>query len=444
MNIFNPELEVFMENGKKTVDSTVHDSAQSMKDSNRVGCSIREHLKNVRQRTDLNFCNNPRLSRAALRRSSQSRCDLVSSFFFQMFHCFNVRLFKCFSTSYFPVPGSRFLLRKVKIRIFTLIELLMRESCKSGISFRQQGWTGRCQSPDPASSFFLRLLNCSNVRLFQCFSVPSSFHVPCSSVLTSRGKTRVFTLIELLIVISIIAILAAMLLPALNKARQTAQGISCIGKVRQILIATQAYLGDSNGVYYSVYLGPYLSGNSTTDNYASRPTVWMEYLLLYMGRKELTMITRRDLSVSGPFGCPSQAFPDKLYPGYGYFSNLFGDYGHAVGSESSASPGVKQSRIPSPSKHISHAEACGGNDTYEKRARRGNLKVHNNTVAYRHRRKANVGWVDGHVSGEAATLLIGKSTGLPWDQNLTNTPWTKDTYGFYGGNAALVQYSPWQ
>lgn len=71
MNIFNPELEVFMENGKKTVDSTVHDSAQSMKDSNRVGCSIREHLKNVRQRTDLNFCNNPRLSRAALRRSSQ-------------------------------------------------------------------------------------------------------------------------------------------------------------------------------------------------------------------------------------------------------------------------------------------------------------------------------------------------------------------------------------
>ena len=432
-----------MENGRKTVDSTVHDSAQSMKDSNRVGCSIREHLKNVRQRTDLNFCNNPRLSRAALRRSSQSRCDLVSSFFFQMFHCFNVRLFKCFSTSYFPVPGSRFLLRKVKIRIFTLIELLMRESCKSGILFRQQGWTGRCQSPDPASSFFLRLLNCSNVELFKCFST-SSFHVPCSYVLTSRGKTRVFTLIELLIVISIIAILAAMLLPALNKARQTAQGISCIGKVRQILIATQAYLGDSNGVYYSVYLGPYLSGNSTTDNYASRPTVWMEYLLLYMGRKELTMITRRDLSVSGSFGCPSQAFPDKLYPGYGYFSNLFGDYGHAVGSESSASPGVKQSRIPSPSKHISHAEACGGNDTYEKRARRGNLKVHNNTVAYRHRRKANVGWVDGHVSGEAATLLIGKSTGLPWDQNLTNTPWTKDTYGFYGGNAALVQYSPWQ
>ena len=120
------------------------------------------------------------------------------SFFIQMFDCFNVPLFQCFPAPFsFRVPCSRFLLRRVKIRIFTLIELLRRKRCKSGISFRQQDWAGRCQSPDPVSSFFLPLLNCSNVQLFNCFST-SPFRVPCSRFLLRRVKIRIFTLIELL------------------------------------------------------------------------------------------------------------------------------------------------------------------------------------------------------------------------------------------------------
>jgi prepilin-type N-terminal cleavage/methylation domain-containing protein len=59
---------------------------------------------------------------------------------------------------------------------------------------------------------------------------------------------RAFTLIELLVVIVVIAILSAMLLPALAKGRSSAQRTACESNLRQLGMATEIFLGDNAGL----------------------------------------------------------------------------------------------------------------------------------------------------------------------------------------------------